>query len=117
VVLGGGFDHQLGAFEVVVVTRALDAGQCCSLVGFADFFFLDQTVQAAGHGGHAFGHGRVRDVDHHHLNARHRTRLCDAIAHGACANDAYGLDAHVLHSLKVEGLKRNDLNGAERLAD
>ena len=95
VVFGGGFDDQLGTLEVFVVAGALDAGQRGGFVGLTDFFFLDQTVQAAGHGGHAFGHGRVRNIDHHHLDARNGARLCNAIAHGACANDAYGLDAHV----------------------
>mgnify|MGYP000533348242 CR=1 FL=1 len=35
------------------------SGQRCGLVGFADFFFLDQTVQAAGHGGHHHGRAEV----------------------------------------------------------
>ena len=42
----------------------------------------------------AFGHSRVRNVDHHHVHARHCTCLCNAIAHGASADDAYGLNAH-----------------------
>jgi hypothetical protein len=52
------------------------------------------------------------------LDARDGARLCNAIAHGACANDAYVLDAHVLHSFKVGEPKGMILTGLDRgLAD
>jgi hypothetical protein len=47
------------------------------------------------------------------LDARDGARLCNAIAHGACANDAYGLDAHVLHAFKVGDSKRMILTGLD----
>jgi hypothetical protein len=50
------------------------------------------------------------------LDARDGARLCNAIAHGACANDAYGLDAHVLHAFKVgdsKGMILTGLDGAK----
>ena len=89
----------------LVAKRCRVAALALCFVGFGDFFFLDQTVQAACDGGEAFGHGCVRDVDHHHVHARDRTCLCDAIAHGAGADDAYGLNAH--WEILVFGLNQN----------
>jgi hypothetical protein len=36
------------------------------------------------------------------------------MAHGACANDAYGLDAHVLHAFKVGNSKGMILTGPNK---
>ena len=90
--LGGGFDHQLRTFEVVVTRRALNQAERGVFVGGAHLFFLDQAVQAAGHCGQAFVDRGLVDVDQHDADAVGGANLGDAVAHGARADDADGLD-------------------------
>jgi len=94
VVFGRGLDDELRSLEVVVVGAAVDARQCCVSVGGADFLLLQQPLEAIRDGAHAARDCGVRDVDHDDRQSRDRAGLCNAVAHGAGANDADGGDVH-----------------------
>ncbi|MDT4846273.1 hypothetical protein FQZ97_802890 [compost metagenome] len=100
VVLGGGLDDELRALQVVVVGRALDQRQRGGLLLGRELFLLDQAVEAARDGGDALVDGGLGHVDHHHVDARYRAGLGDAVAHGAGADDAHSLNRHEKCSLK-----------------
>ena len=81
---------------------------CRLFAGFHDFAsFVDR---------------RLGDVDHDDVNARHGASLCNAIAHGAGADDADGADVHFLCSEDVRmkggeppwGVDRPMVTGAAR---
>src|SRR5690606_8961920 len=59
---------------------------------------LDQAIERARDGLQALLRGRLVDVLHHRVDARDGAGLRDAVAHGAGADDADGLDCHALSS-------------------
>jgi len=96
-VLGGGLDDELGGVQRGVVGRRGDAGEGGGFLLGGELVLLDQAVEAAGDGGQALVHGGVADVDHHDVDAGLRADLRDAVAHGAGADDADGLDRGSAH--------------------
>jgi hypothetical protein len=93
-VLGGGLDHDVGILQVGHLRRRPDACHRGGLLLGRHLLLLDQPVEAARNGGDALLHRRVVDVQHHRIDAHHRTCLRDAVAHGSGADDADGLDRH-----------------------
>ena len=101
VVFGGRLDHQLRRLEVCVAGAAVDQCHGRVALGCSQLVLLHQTLQARDDGGQALVDGLLGDIHHHHLDARNRASLRNAVAHGARANNANRINMHIQTPLKT----------------